>query len=95
MSNKTGTSMGGTLENAKRPGLIQANCKKCIHIRKNKINHKTFYCDYYKIDFPNKKKCARFYEIPKPLQKKERPKKMTKAERLKSYKEGLKDNTWR
>ncbi len=95
MSKKTGVSMRGTLENTKRPGLIKANCKKCIHRRKSKIENKSFYCNYYKIYSPNKSKCARFYEIPKSVSDKEKPKKMTRAERLNFYKKGLIDNTWR
>ncbi len=60
---KTGVSMGGKIVNAKMPGLMEANCSKCFHRRRYRTDRKTFYCDYYKIDNPRRKKCARYYNF--------------------------------
>lgn len=69
---KTGVSMGGKIVDAKRPGLIQSNCSKCFHRRRYRTDRTTFYCDYYKIDNPKRKKCARFYNFKDEYKKVEK-----------------------
>lgn len=99
MSYKTGTSMGGSTENINSIKSVKSNCSTCFHRRKDKTS-KQFYCDYYKSFSINKTKCIRYSErvtkvkdsTTKELAKK--TKKMTKAERLESYKRGLVDTTW-
>ncbi len=62
MINKhTGTSMGGSIEYTRNVKSIPCNCSKCHHRRKDSKSNK-YYCDYYKILEPKKKKCARYYD---------------------------------
>ena len=59
-NNKAGISMCGTIVNAKRPGLIPCDCKKCYHKRRPKGGG-SLYCDYYKVLIDNRRKmCARY-----------------------------------
>lgn len=63
MNKKTGFSMGGTIEKTRNIKAIKSNCFKCYHKKFYKNNPNVAYCDFYKIDYPNKKHCKRFHQL--------------------------------
>ena len=71
MNKKSGLSMGGTIENTRNVKAVKSKCSKCYHRKYYKHSKKgTYYCDFYKIDYPNKSYCKRFYEL-EPLSREE------------------------
>lgn len=81
---KTGISMGSGIVNTNKVKPIKCNCNKCIHSTNKQ-------CDIYGYN-PNKKMCKRYYRV-NIGNKKKSINKVSKAERMKSFKEGLIDKT--
>lgn len=64
-NNKSGTSMGGKIENIHNVKRVKCNCSICYHShylkQSSKKAKKTLHCKYYDIINPDKTTCARYY----------------------------------
>lgn len=83
---KTGTSMGGSLINTNKVKSIKCNCNVCCH-------HSKDTCEIYGYK-PSKNNCIRYSKrITTNMPGTRKAKKMTKSERIQSFKDGLIDKT--